>query len=69
MLVHFEPSSSRTQPKYINPKLVRALMFDDTGNYTIVVFDAQHTINIDLPIDQVAEALNIPDDDEAVTLD
>jgi hypothetical protein len=32
------------------------------------VFDAQHTINIDLPIDQVAEALNIPDD-EAVTLD
>ena len=68
MVVHFEPSSSRTQSKYINPKLVRALMFDETRNYTIVVFDAQHTINIDLPIDQVAEALNIPDD-EAVTLD
>jgi hypothetical protein len=33
------------------------------------VFDAQHTINIDLPIDQVAEALNIPNDDEVVTLD
>jgi hypothetical protein len=66
MLVRFEPSSSTAQPKYINPQLVRALMFDDTTNYTIVEFDAQHRVNIALPIEQVAGVLNInmTNDDE-----
>jgi hypothetical protein len=68
MLVRFEPSSSRTKAKYVNPKLVRALTFNDTSNYTVVEFDGQHNISIDLPIEQVAAALSIPDDDEAVTL-
>jgi hypothetical protein len=55
-LCRFDPP--RSDPKYVNPMLVRALTWNSTSNYTIVEFDNQHTLSLDLPIDQVATDLN-----------
>ena len=54
-LCRFDPP--RSDPKYVNPMLVRALTWNSTSNYTIVEFDKQHTVSVDLPIKEVAAAI------------
>jgi hypothetical protein len=46
--------AARSESKYINPMLVRAITRHATSNYTIIEFANNHTVNVDLPIEEVA---------------
>jgi hypothetical protein len=48
----------RSEPKYVNPMLVRAITRHATSNYTIIEFANNHTVNVDRPIEEVAAIID-----------
>jgi hypothetical protein len=55
MLVRLDPPRSDT--KYINPQLVRTVTVDENSGHTVVEFDPQHKISVDIPIAHVVNAI------------
>ena len=50
------PTGGSAKPVYINPTQVRVLRSGPT--YTTIHFDNDHSIGVNLPIEQVWQALN-----------
>jgi hypothetical protein len=55
-LCYFEGRNE--QGMYVNPLLVRGLTWSANLKRTVVHFDIDHHLNINLPVDEVAAALD-----------
>jgi hypothetical protein len=51
------PTSGSDQPVCVNPTLVR--MLRSGPNFTAIHFDKDHSIHVDLPIEEVREAIDV----------